>query len=166
MNENIQKTLVLLKPDAVKRGVMGEIINRFERVGLKIVGMKLKMAEKEKAEKHYGEDIATRRGDKVRQVLLDFIQSGPVLAIVIEGVNVIEKVRLMVGETEPKNALPGTIRGDYCHVSYDHADKNNKAVANIIHASANKEDAEKEIYLWFNQDEIYDYETAHQHLVF
>ncbi|OGY44372.1 MAG: nucleoside-diphosphate kinase [Candidatus Buchananbacteria bacterium RIFCSPHIGHO2_02_FULL_40_13] len=162
MKETIERTLVLLKPDAVKRGLLGEIITRFEKAGLKIVAMKLKWVEVEKAKKHYTEDISIRRGEKVRKVLLDFIITGPVLALVIEGVEAIENVRLMAGDTEPKSALPGTIRGDYSHVSYRHADLENKAVENIIHASSNKADAQREIYLWFNEDEIYDYQTVHE----
>lgn len=157
-----EKTLVLLKPDAVKRGLMGEVITRFEKAGLKIVAMKLKWADKEKAGQHYGEDIIQRRGEKVRNLLMDFITSGPVLAIVVEGIDAVENVRMMCGETEPKSAIPGTIRGDYSHVSYRHADEQQKAVQNIIHASAKPEEAEHEIYLWFNIDEIYDYQTVYE----
>lgn len=159
---NLERTLVLLKPDAVKRGLMGEIISRFEKAGLKIVGMKLKWADAEKAGKHYTEDIAQRRGEKVRQVLLDFITTGPVLAFVVEGIAAIENVRMMAGETEPKSAAPGSIRGDYSHVSFKHADEEGKAVENIIHASSDADDAQREIYLWFNDDELYDYKTVHE----
>lgn len=158
----IEKTLVLLKPDAVKRGLMGEIITRFEKAGLKIVAMRLAWVDAEKAKKHYTEDITVRRGEKVRNYLVDFITSGPVLAFVVEGVDAIENVRMMVGTTEPKSAIPGTIRGDYSHVSYVHADAEEKVVANIIHASADKADADREIYVWFNDDEIYDYKTVYE----
>lgn len=157
-----EKTLILLKPDTVKRGLMGEIISRFEKAGLKIVAMKLKWADEKKAGEHYGEDIVKRRGEKVRNNLMNFITSGPVLAIVIEGIDAVENVRMMCGETEPKSAVPGTIRGDYSHVSYRHADEQSKAVENLIHASANPEEAEHEIYLWFNEDEISDYQTVHE----
>lgn len=159
--ETIERTLVILKPDAVKRGYMGEIISRFEKAGLKIAAMRMAWVDIEKAKKHYTEDIAIRRGEQVRQYLLDFITSGPVLAFVVEGVDAIENVRMMVGSTEPKSALPGTIRGDYSHVSYRHADAEKKVVANLIHASSDKADAEREIYVWFNDDEIYDYQTVH-----
>ncbi len=162
MDTNIERTLVLLKPDAVKRGLMGEIISRFEKAGLKIVGMKLKQADADRAGKHYGEDIAQRRGEKVRKLLIDFITSGPVLAMVIEGVNAVENVRMMAGETEPKSSAPGTIRGDYSHVSFAHADSQEKAVENIIHASAKPEEAQVEMYLWFNQDELCDYKSVHE----
>lgn len=158
----IEKTLVLLKPDAVKRGVMGEIITRFERVGMKIVAMRLVQVSEEQAKKHYTEDISIRRGEHVRQYLVDFVTSGPVLAMVLEGVDVIENVRMMVGSTEPKSAVPGTIRGDYSHVSYSHADAEKKVVANLIHASSDQADAEREIGVWFNIDDIANYKTVHE----
>lgn len=160
--ETIERTLVLLKPDAVKRGFMGEIISRFEKVGMKIVAMKMVWADGEKAGEHYGEDIAQRRGETVRNNLIKFISVGPVVAMVIEGVETIENVRMMVGATEPKAALPGTIRGDYSHVSFHHANTANRAVENLVHASANKEDAEREMHIWFSEDEIYNYKTVHE----
>ncbi len=166
MDETIEKTLVLLKPDAVKRGLMGEILSRFEKAGMKISAMRLCWVDVEKAKLHYTEDITVRRGEKVRNFLLDFITSGPVLAFVVEGVDAIENVRMMVGSTEPKSALPGTIRGDYAHVSYRHADSKDKVVENLIHASSDKSDAEREIYVWFNQDEIFSYKTVYEEHTF
>jgi len=166
METAIERTLVLLKPDAVKRGLMGEIISRFERAGMKIVAMRLSWVDAEKAKSHYTEDITIRRGEKVRNYLVDFITSGPVLAIVVEGVDAIENVRMMVGATEPKSALPGTIRGDYAHVSYRHADAQEKVVENLIHASSDKDDAQREIYIWFNQDEMHDYKTIYEEHTF
>ncbi|OQA37177.1 MAG: Nucleoside diphosphate kinase [Parcubacteria group bacterium ADurb.Bin326] len=166
MEDQIERTLVLLKPDAVKRGLMGEVISRFEKSGMKIAAMKLKWANPDSAGQHYGEDIITRRGEKVRQLLIDFITTGPILAIVIEGVNAVENVRMMVGSTEPKSALPGTIRGDYSHISYARADAAGKAVANIIHASATPEEADKEIHIWFSEEEIYSYKTVYEDLTF
>lgn len=166
MKEHIERTLVLLKPDAVKRGLMGEIISRFEKAGMKIVAMKMKWADTKIAGEHYGEDITQRRGEKVRQLLIEFITHGPILAMVIEGVNAVENVRMMIGPTEPKSAIPGTIRGDYSHVSYARADSTGKAVANIIHASATPEEAEKEIHIWFSEEEIYDYKTVYEDLTF
>jgi len=162
MDEAKERTLVLLKPDAVKRGIMGEVVSRFEKSGMKIVGMKLVWADKDKAGQHYGDDIIQRRGEKVRNLLIEFITSGPVLAIVVEGIDAVENVRMMCGSTEPKSALPGTIRGDYSHVSYRHADAKEKAVENIIHASANTEEANQEIYYWFNENEIHDYKNVHE----
>lgn len=157
----IERTLILLKPDAVQRCVTGEIITRFEKVGLKIVGMKLIKATDEIAQTHYGEDITERRGEKVRNALLTFIREGPVVAMVLEGIGAIGYVRKMVGETEPKSASPGTIRADYAHVSFAYADNKNISIKNLIHASANQQDAEKEIPLWFTQNEIYEYSTVH-----
>lgn len=166
MEEQIERTLVLLKPDAVKRGLMGEVISRFEKSGMKIAAMKLKWADTSAAGEHYGEDITARRGEKVRQLLIDFITTGPILAMVIEGVNAVENVRMMVGSTEPKSAVPGTIRGDYSHISYARADATGKAVANIIHASAAPEEADKEIHIWFSEEEIYSYKTVYEDLTF
>tara|TARA_Y100000034_G_C6883917_1_gene405544 strand:+ start:829 stop:1320 length:492 start_codon:yes stop_codon:yes gene_type:complete len=157
----IEKTLVLLKPDCINRSLVGELISRFEKTGLKIIGMKMQWVDKEFAEKHYTEDIAKRRGQKVRTLLLDFITEGPIVAIVLEGIHAITIVRKIVGETEPKSAQPGTIRGDYCHVSYDYADKEEKAIKNLIHASGNKEDAENEISLWFSKEELHSYPLPH-----
>lgn len=162
----IERTLVLIKPDGVKRGLVGECISRLEQRGLKIVGMKMKQADEDFAKRHYTEDITRRRGEKVRNKLIDFIVSGPVVAMVIEGIHAVEAVRKIVGDTEPKSALPGTIRGDFAHVSYSHADSTNKAVANLIHASSNQEEAKQEIDLWFSADEIHAYKTSHEEHVF
>ncbi len=153
----IQRSLVLLKPDALQRGVCGEIISRFERVGAKIVGLKLLVSEEDTAKQHYTDDLAQRRGEKVRQMMVDMLTSGPILAIAVEGVEMVEVVRKMVGTTEPKTAAPGTIRGDYAHVSFDHADSMDSPVFNLIHASGNVEEAEIEIGVWFKPEELVDY---------
>ncbi len=156
----IQQTLILIKPDGVQRGLVGEVIKRFEQRGLKLVALKLVKVSKDLALKHYTDDIAKRRGEQVRKRLLEFITSGPVVAMIIEGVDAIENVRKIIGSTESKAALPGTIRGDFSHVSYSHADEKEIAVKNIIHASADKKDAEYETKLWFSIDEIHDYKTS------
>jgi len=158
----MERTLVLIKPDGVKRGLVGEIISRFEKAGLKIIGLKIVWIDEDFAKRHYTEDIAERRGEKVRKSLLKFINSGPVVAICIEGISAIENVRKMVGETEPKTALPGTIRGDYSHISFSRADEADKAVENLIHASSDKEDAEREVSLWFAVEELHEYKTVHE----
>ncbi len=158
----LQKTLVLIKPDGVKRGLMGRVLSRFEDAGMKIVGMKMRNVAEEHALKHYTEDITVRRGEKVRAMLIDFLKTGPVLALVVEGINAIENVRKMVGATEPKSALPGTIRGDFAHVSFSHADEKGKVVENLIHASSDEADAEREVWLWFNEDELAEYKLAHE----
>jgi nucleoside-diphosphate kinase len=153
----IEQTLVLVKPDGVQRGLAGEVIKRFEQRGLKIVGLKLTKAEEDLAKKHYTEDISKRRGEYVRNKLLKFLTSGPVIAIVVEGVDAIENVRKIVGDTESKKALPGTIRGDFSHLSFEHADAKEMPVKNLVHASANLEEAKSELSLWFSVDEIHDY---------
>jgi len=158
----IERTLVLLKPDAVQRAFAGEIISRFERVGLKIIGMKMKYVTEDFAMKHYTEDITRRRGEKVRKRLMGLLREGPVIAMVLEGVSAIEIVRKMVGTTEPKSAAPGTIRGDYSHISFEYADKKGIAVKNMIHASADKKDAEYEVKLWFDKNELHSYKTVHE----
>ncbi|HLD79749.1 MAG TPA: nucleoside-diphosphate kinase [Candidatus Nanoarchaeia archaeon] len=161
----IERTLVLLKPDAVKRGLMGRVISRFEDAGLKVVGSKMVLINEEFGKKHYY-DIAARRGEKVLQVLLKFMTTGPVMALCLEGINAVENVRKLVGGTEPKSALPGTIRGDFAHVSFAYADNQGKAIENLIHASGNAEEAKQEISLWFKAEELHSYKTAHETHVF
>lgn len=158
----LEQTLVLIKPDGVKRGLVGRILARFEDAGMKIVGMKMRHVDKAHALKHYTEDLAKRRGKVVRERMIDFLKSGPVLAFVIEGVKAIENVRKIVGATEPKAAAPGTIRGDFSHVSFAYADARGKGVENLIHASADAADAKREVWLWFNEDEICEYKTVHE----
>lgn len=162
----MERTLVLIKPDGVQRSLTGEIISRFERVGFKIIGMKMVWIDKKFAEKHYTEDITKRRGEKVRNDLLKYIVEGPVIAIVLEGINVIENVRKLVGGTEPKSAPPGTIRGDYAHVSYAYADNKGIAIKNLIHASGDKKDAEYELKLWFSDKELHSYKNVHDVHIF
>jgi nucleoside-diphosphate kinase len=156
----IQQTLVLVKPDGVQRGLVGEIIKRFEQRGLKLVALKLTKVSKDLAQLHYTDDIAKRRGEAVRKRLLTFITSGPVVAMIVEGVDAIENVRKIVGATESKAALPGTIRGDYSHISYSHADEKEIAVKNLIHASSDEKDAEYEKKLWFSIEEIHSYKRS------
>ncbi len=161
MQELIERTLILLKPDAVQRGLMGRVIQRFEDVGLKVVGMKMVWVDESHAKKHYTEDIAVRRGEKVRKLMVDLLSSGPVVALCLEGINAIENVRKMVGATEPKSALPGTIRGDFAHISYAYADAKSLGVKNLIHASSSIEDATNEISLWFAPEDLHSYRTVH-----
>jgi nucleoside-diphosphate kinase len=152
----LQQTLVLVKPDGVARGLTGEVIKRIEKIGLKIIGLKLVKIDSDFSKKHYAAHI-----DKgFYKGLEKFILSGPVVAMVIEGVDAIENIRKLAGATESKSALPGTIRGDFSHVSYSHADERGIAVKNIIHASGDVEDAEKEVALWFSIDELHSYKRA------
>lgn len=157
----IERTLVLIKPDGVERGLVGEIISRFEKRGLKIVGMKMVRVNKKLAMKHYTEDITKRRGEHIRKRLMSFVIDNHVIAICLEGADAVENVRNMTGETEPKSAAPGTIRGDYSHISYKYADKKEIAVPNLVHASANIKEAEQEISLWFSQEELFNYDSVH-----
>lgn len=159
----MERTLVLLKPDALQRAIAGEIITRFERVGLKIVAAKIVRPTEEDYYHHYETigKMISRRGQEAFDVTLEFMQGGPVMAMVLEGIEAISVVRKLVGTTEPKAAEPGTIRGDYSHISFAYANEQKLSIPNLIHASGDKEDAEKEIAHWFSQDEIFEYNTVH-----
>ena len=123
-----------------------------------MVGMKMVWVDKEFSQKHYAEHV-----EKPFYTGLEtMITMGPVLALAVEGVDAIANVRKMVGGTEPKTAAPGSIRGDYAHVSYGHADEKGIGVKNLIHASANTEDAEKELALWFKEEDVHTYKTVHE----
>ena len=155
----IERTFVAIKPDGVKRGLIGKIIERFEDAGLKIVGLKMVLVTKEFAEKHYEE----HRGELFYKPLLKYITEGPVVAMVLEGVKAIKVVRKMVGATNPEEAAPGTIRGDFSHLSLEYSNLKNRGGANIIHASDSKETAEKEISLWFKPEEIFEYKRLDEY---
>jgi nucleoside-diphosphate kinase len=139
----MERTLVLAKPDAVQRGFIGEIIGRFERKGLKVVGLRLLAVSRPLAEEHY----AVHAGKHFYDGLVEFITSGPVAAFALEGPDAIAVVRRMVGRTMPNEAEPGTIRGDL-GVS---------GLRNLIHASDAPETAEAELSLWFGADALVDY---------
>lgn len=160
----MEKTLIILKPDAVQRGIAGEIVTRFEKVGLKIVGAKMLQPSYDHFYHHYENigKMVSRRGQKAFDVTLSMMNSGPVIAIILEGVEAVSLVRKMVGATEPKSALPGTIRGDYSHMSFAHADNNDVGIPNLIHASGDPEEAKAEISHWFSESEIFSYETVHE----
>jgi len=157
----MERTLVLLKPDAVDRGLVGEITARFERAGLKIAGLKMLQPGKEHALKHYTEDLAKRRGQHVRDLMIEMLTSGPVVALCLEGVEAVDIVRKMVGTTEPKAAAPGTIRGDYSHVSFKHADNKKMGVYNLVHASGSPEEAVTEIAVWFAPSELLEHRPGY-----
>ncbi|MFO0781879.1 MAG: nucleoside-diphosphate kinase [Candidatus Saccharimonadales bacterium] len=160
----MEKTLIVFKPDAVARGIVGEIITRFERAGFKIVGTKMLQPDHQHYYDHYEGigTLKTRKGDEIFESQLASMKEGPVIAMVLEGVEAVEAVRKMVGDTEPKAALPGTIRGDFAHVTYGQAASIGRGVANIIHASADSEEAKKEIAHWFSETELYDYNATHE----
>lgn len=167
MSTTIERTLILLKPDALQRGIAGEIITRFERVGLKIIGIKMVSPSKEHYHTHYEtiSKMITRRGQKAFDVTLDFMMIGPVIAVVLEGVHAVEEVRKMVGATEPKTANPGTIRGDYAHISFAHADVVKSGIPNLIHASGDSDEAKQEVAHWFSEEELFDYKHAYEALI-
>lgn len=160
----MEKTLIVFKPDAVMRGLIGEILTRFEKAGFKIVGAKMLQPDAEHYFEHYEGigTLKTRKGDEIFESTLASMSEGPVIAMVLEGVDAVEAVRKMVGSTEPKSALPGTIRADYAHVSYGQASSVGKGVANILHASADAKEAKKEIAHWFAEAEIFEYESVHE----
>lgn len=179
----IEQTLVLLKPDSVQRGIVGKILSRFEDTGLKIVAMKMVWADESLAQKHYPLDIKWAEnvfaktkavhekenkpmkyktpeelGKTVQSWLIKFIKEGPVIALVLEGPHAIELVRKMLGHTEPRQALPGTIRGDFISTeSYAVADTKERVIRNLIHASDSVENAKREISLWFDNKELHKY---------
>ena len=160
----MEQTLIIFKPDALQRGIVGEVLTRFERAGLKIVGAKMLQPEYDHYYQHYEGigTLKTRKGEEIFESTLASMQEGPVIAMVLEGVEAVETVRKMVGATEPKSAAPGTIRGDYAHVSYGQAASIGRGVANIIHASADPQEAQKEIGHWFSDSDLYGYETTHE----
>ena len=154
-----ERSLVFVKPDGVERGLVGEIISRFERVGLLIAGMKLVWIDADHAKKHYVEHVEKPFYPPVE----DYVTSGPVVAMVLEGHNAVALVRKLVGSTEPNSSAPGTIRGDYAHMTYAFSDGEGKGLGlrNVIHASGNLEEAKKEIDLWFKSEELYNYKLVH-----
>lgn len=162
----MERTLIILKPDAVQRALVGEILSRFEKVGLKIVGMKMVSPDEDHYHYHY-EDISkiiSRRGEDVYRRNADAMLVGPVVAAVLEGVEAVDLVRKLVGDTEPKSASPGTVRGDYAHVSYVHVNERTKSgMPNLIHASGDSKEAKQEIAHWFKNEELFDYNIAHEH---
>ncbi len=148
----MEKTLVLLKPDAVKRRLSGEIFSRFEKKGLKIVGMKLMRLTKSQAEKHY----SVHKGKPFFNGLVEYITSGPIVAAVLEGENSISITRTLSGATDGSKAAPGTIRGDYSM----------GIEKNIIHASDSKESFEHEFPIFFSNDEIMEYNCGDEENIF
>jgi len=154
----MERTLIVIKPDGVQRSLVGRLVQRFEDVGLKLVGMKMIWIDEDFAKKHYF-DLAERRGEHVLRNMVDLMTEGPVVAVVLEGVEAVENVRRIVGGTEPKTAAPGTIRGDFAHHSYAYTDSKDQGIRNLIHASGNSDEAKQEVALWFNDKELHTYKT-------
>lgn len=195
-NRFIERTLVLVKPDGVKRGLVGEIVQRFERMGLKIIAMKMVWVDEQHVAKHYPDsrieflkgmgmktlDSYAKYGLDVKQVLgtddpiaigrqvnkwnRDFLVSGPVVAMVLEGLHAIENVRQLAGHTIPTMAAPGTIRGDHSVDSPALANERRRTVRNLMHASGNLAEAQYEIDLWFKGSELHDYKRADEDVMF
>ena len=186
-----QKTLVVIKPDGVQRSLIGEIIKRFEQVGLKLVGMKMTTKDRDFIAQHYSisdswkinvgektlasykkQDLTPPTEDKeemgtmILEWLQDFMSSGPVVAMVWEGSDSIPLVRKLVGGTEPLTSDVGTIRGDYVLDSYVLANNDKRSIRNVIHASENIEDAEREIPLWFDIKEICNYRLVQDAILY
>ena len=187
-----EQTLIIIKPDGVQRNLVGEIISRFEKVGLKIAAMKMVVPTPEHVEAHYTLDpnwriitgeksikAYTDRGQKhpisadpmevtavILRKLKAYIASGPVIPMVFEGAHAVEVVRKIVGGTEPRGAVVGTIRGDFVLDSYAMADSDDRSVRNLIHASGTVPEAEKEIKHWFKKEEIIDYKIVMEEILY
>jgi len=179
----IEQTLVLIKPDAVLRGIIGQIISRFENVGMKIVGMKLIQAEKETLEKHYYKDEKwmqekgemykkklnlpentdpVKVGKNLVESLIKDMQTSPIIAIVLEGHNAVMTVKRLTGPTNIDEATPGTIRGDFSHDTFELANRSNRPNLTIVHATDDTKEAQKEIDFWFSPDEIHAYKKPEE----
>src|SRR3989338_7483043 len=153
----IEQTLVLIKPDGVQRGLVGEVIKRFEQRGLKIVALKMVNSSRAHIYAHYPED---------NEWLGDYLTMCPVIAMVVQGASAIKTVRKLVGHTYPVESLPGTIRGDFSIDTPSAANVEKRAVKNIVHASGNDAEASHEIEHWFSPEEIHDYKRADENIMF
>jgi nucleoside-diphosphate kinase len=160
----LERTLVLLKPDAVARGLVGHVLTRFENTLLKVIAAKMVWMDADLTRRHYF-DLEDRFGPDVYNAMASFMQTGPVIAIILEGVDAIATTRKIVGATYPDQAVPGTIRGDFAHMSRSYANSHKVAVANLVHASGNAEEAAREIDVWFAKDEIHEYRSAAEQYV-
>lgn len=185
----------MIKPDGVMRGLIGEIIKRFEQRGLKIIAVKMTHADRDHVDAFYpkkaewinrlgektlgtfteygldpiatmGTDDKEKIGMEVRNNLIDFISSGPVIPMVIEGIHGIAVVRKLIGATLPIFAEPGTVRGDFSHDAPTAANMENRTIFNLVHASETKEEAAHEIKHWFKDEEIFDYDRSDHVIMF
>ena len=186
-----ERTLVVLKPDALQRSLAGEIIKRFEAIGLKLVAMKMLVPSSDMVEKHYTLDPNWKRivgeksiaayqkqgrtppsmdpiavGDIVVGHLRNYLTSGPVVAMVWEGSHAVEIVRKLAGSTEPRSSDVGTIRGDFVMDSYSMSDMDGRSIRNLVHASGTVEEATNEINLWFKKDEIIEYRHVQEAILY
>jgi len=186
-----EKTLVVVKPDGVQRSLIGEIIQRYERVGLKLVAIKLLVPTPEFVVEHYSLDpnwrketgekrikAALERGEEppsrdpleitavVLEKLKKYLSSGPVVAMVWQGAHAVDIVRKITGGTEPRTSDVGTIRGDFVLDSYNMSDPDNRSIRNLLHASGSVVEAEKEINLWFKPEEILSYKLIQEQILY
>jgi len=186
-----ERTLVIIKPDGVQRSLIGEVIGRYERVGLKLVGLKMTVAREEAVEKLYTLDPSWRTvtGEKaiesykkknltppsedplevtakILENLKKYMTSGPVIIMVWQGAHAVELVRKLVGGTEPLSSDVGTIRGDYVLDSYRMADGDGRAVRNVVHASGSVEEADNEIKHWFEDSELINYRLVQEEIIY
>ena len=185
------RTLVIIKPDGIQRSLMGEIIGRYERIGLKLIAMKMLVPTAEMIERHYTLDPLWRKitGEKsikgytdkglkppiddpleVTRILLEklkrYMTSGPVIAMVWQGTHAVKIVRKLTGGTEPLTSDVGTIRGDYVLDSYQISDNDGRAIRNLVHASGSAKEAEDEIKYWFDDKEIIDYTLVQEQILY
>lgn len=190
-----EKTVVLIKPDGVKRGLIGEIITRAEKRGLKIISLEMFHATKEQIDNHYPKDEKwiRRLGEKtlknykeynfnvkeelgtedtleigkmVRSWLIDFLTSGPMVKMIIGGIHAIDMVRKIVGSSMPSEAAMGTIRGDFSVDDATAANRDRRAIHNIVHASETPEEVQHELNFWFAAEDIFDYKRAEEDVMF
>lgn len=185
-----ERTLVLIKPDAVQRSLIGEVIQRLERVGLKFLALKMVIPTVEQAENFYPssqewlEAVGNKtikgyaakgakldrtpleQGKFVKKILVDFITSGPIVAMVLQGNEAVGVVRKLVGSTEPLTSDVGTIRGDFTIDSYTSADNDKRCIRNLVHASESPQEAEREIKSWFTEDEILKYNLVQDKILY
>jgi nucleoside-diphosphate kinase len=190
-----EKTVLLVKPDGVKRGLVGEVLNRIERRGLKIIALKMLVASREKAKGHYpgtdgwltcignktlesyakydkdpikevGTSDPLEIGKMVNEFNIDYLTSGPMVAVLISGLHAVDMVRKIVGSTFPSKAEMGTIRGDYSVDSSTLANADKRAVHNIVHASGDQIEAKHEIVYWFTPEEIHNYKRTEEDIMF
>lgn len=186
-----ERTLILIKPDGIQRALIGEIMGRYERLGLKLVGLKMVVPTAEQVEGHYTLDPEWRRvtGEKtiksykdrgltppsedpleitakILKNLKKYLTAGPVIAMVWQGAHAVELVRKVTGGTEPRSSAVGTIRGDFVPDSYIMSDTDDRAVRNLIHASGAVSEAEMEIPHWFDKKELIDYKVSHEDVLY
>ncbi len=186
-----ERTLVIIKPDGIQRTLIGEIIKRYERIGLKMVGIKMMVPTEELIEKHYTIDpewrvktgLKTIKGymdkgltppstdpleitAKILKNLINYMTKGPVIAMVWQGAHAVSIVRKITGGTEPLTSLIGTIRGDYVLDSYQMSDKDGRSVRNLVHASGSVKEAQDEIAHWFKKEELFNYRLIAEQMLY